>query len=74
MKLISPQLNRTGLKTYEKGKWTTHKILQHLIDRERIWCFRAMIFARGEGTIPVTHGQEVMAKIRMQMTCRLSSW
>ena len=56
------QLNRIGLKTYAKGKWTIHKILQHLIDWERIWCFRAIIFARGEGTIPVAHDQEIMGK------------
>ena len=56
------QLNRIGLKTYEKDKWTIHKILQHLIDWERIWCFRALIFARGEGTIPVAHDQEIMGK------------
>ncbi len=54
------QLNRIGLKTYEKGKWSIHKILQHLIDWERIWCFRAIIFARCEGTIPVAHDQEIM--------------
>ena len=56
------QLNRIGLKTYEKDKWTIHKILQHLIDWERIWCFRAIIFARGEGSIPDAHDQEVMGK------------
>lgn len=56
------QFNRVGLKTYEKGKWTIHKILQHLIDWERIWCFRAIIFARGEGTIPEGHDQEIMGK------------
>ena len=56
------QLNRIGLKTYERDKWTIHKILQHLIDWERIWCFRAIIFARGEGTIPVGHDQEIMGK------------
>ena len=56
------QLNRIGLKTYEKGKWTIHKILQHLIDWERIWCFRAIIFARGEGTIPDAHDQEIMGE------------
>ena len=55
------QLNRIGLRTYEKGKWTIHKILQHLIDWERVWCFRAIIFARGEGTVPVAHDQEVMS-------------
>lgn len=56
------QLNRIGLKTYEKDKWTIHKILQHLIDWERIWCFRAIIFARGEGSVPVAHDQEIMGK------------
>ena len=54
------QLNRIGLKTYETGKWTIHRIFQHLIDWERIWCFRAIIFAREEGTIPVAHDQEIM--------------
>ena len=56
------QLNRIGLKTYQEGKWTIHKILQHLIDWERIWCFRAVIFARNEGTIPEAHDQEIMGK------------
>ena len=56
------QLNRIGFKTYEKDKWTIHEILQHLIDWERIWCFRAIIFARGEGTIPEAHDQEIMVE------------
>ena len=29
------QLKRIGLKTYKEGKWSVHKILQHLIDWER---------------------------------------
>lgn len=61
-KIDIAQLNRIGLKTYEKDKWTIHKILQHLIDWERIWCFRAIIFARREETIPVAHDQELMGK------------
>lgn len=56
------QLKRIGLKTYAKDKWTIPIILQHLIDWERIWCFRAIIFARGEGSIPEAHDQEIMAK------------
>ena len=56
------QLSRIGLKTYESGKWSIHKILQHLIDWERIWCFRAIIFARNEGTIPGGHDQETMGE------------
>ncbi|MEL6536001.1 MAG: DinB family protein [Bacteroidota bacterium] len=61
-KLDIVQLNRIGLKTYKQGKWTIHKILQHLIDWERIWCFRAIMFARKEGTIPDGHDQEIMGK------------
>ena len=56
------QLNSIGLKTYEKDKWTIHKIFQHLIDWERIWCFRAIIFARGEGSSPDAHDQEIMGE------------
>ena len=56
------KLKRIGLKTYEEGKWSIHKILQHLMDWERIWCFRAILFARGEGTTPVAHDQEIMGK------------
>lgn len=55
------QLNRIGLKTYEVNKWTINKILQHLIDWERIWCYRAIIFARYEGNIPEALDQEIMA-------------
>ena len=54
------QWNKIGLKTYKKDKWTIHQILQHLIDWERIWCFRAIIFARAEGSIPEAHDQEIM--------------
>lgn len=55
------QLNRIGLKTYEVDKWTINKILQHLIDWERIWCYRTLLFARNEGTIPEALDQEIMA-------------
>lgn len=54
------QLNRIGLQTYVEGKWTIHKILQHLIDWERIWCFRSILFARKEGSIPEAHDEEIM--------------
>lgn len=49
-----------GLKTYADKKWSIHRIVQHLIDWERIWCFRAILFARKEGSIPEAHDQEIM--------------
>lgn len=56
------QLNKIGLRTYDKDKWTVHKILQHLIDWERIWCYRAVILARREGTIPEGLDQKIMGE------------
>lgn len=40
--------NSIGLKTYAPGKWTINDILQHLIDTERIFIYRALSIARGE--------------------------
>ena len=31
---------------YEEGKWTIRQLLQHLIDTERVFAFRALWFAR----------------------------
>lgn len=37
-------------KGYAEGKWSIKDIVQHLIDTERIFGFRALSFARGEKT------------------------
>ena len=55
------QLKRIGLKVYADGKWSINKIIQHLIDWERIWCYRTLVFARNEGTVPEGLEQEIMS-------------
>lgn len=54
------QLKRIGLKAYAKGKWSVNKIIQHMTDWERIWCYRTIVFARNEGTVPEGHDQDIM--------------
>ncbi len=55
------KLNRIGLKTYQDGKWSVNKIIHHLTDWERIWCYRTILFARCEGTVPEGHEEKIMA-------------
>lgn len=55
------KLKRIGLKVYADGKWTINKIIQHLIDWERIWCYRTLIAVRSEGTNPTGLDHNIMA-------------
>ena len=35
---------------YAEGKWTIREMLQHIIDAERVFCYRALRFARKDPT------------------------
>lgn len=54
-------LEELGSLTYAPDKWTVKEVLQHLIDWERVFAYRAVIFARKEGTIPSGHDENIMA-------------
>lgn len=42
-----------GAFAYAPGKWTVKRLLQHVVDGERVFCCRALCFARGEtGPLP----------------------
>ncbi|MEQ8904567.1 DinB family protein [Ekhidna sp.] len=39
-----------GLYRYEEGKWSIKEVIQHVIDAERVFTYRAMRFARNDKT------------------------
>ena len=48
LKSISEELST---KKYAEDKWTIREVLQHIIDAERVFSYRAMCFARKDQTI-----------------------
>jgi len=49
-KIINLITEEKGVYAYAEGKWTIKELLVHLIDTERIFCNRALRFARNDQT------------------------
>jgi len=50
-----------GNQVYAPGKWTIKDLMQHMIDTERIFSYRAVSFARGDKQVP-SYDEDTFAK------------
>jgi hypothetical protein len=50
--LFSGLTNEQGLYAYEPGKWTVKQALGHIIDTERTFAYRALVFSRNHIELP----------------------
>lgn len=54
-----------GNVVYAQGKWTIKDLMQHMIDTERIFSYRAVSFARGDKQVP-PYDEDEFAKCACQ--------
>jgi hypothetical protein len=50
--LFSSLSNEQGLYAYEPGKWTVKQAIGHMIDTERTFAYRALVFSRNHIELP----------------------
>ena len=48
--------------SYAEGKWTLKELIQHIIDTERVFCYRALCFARNDKTELPGFDQDIFVK------------
>lgn len=62
LKAEQKQLQALGDRVYAPGKWTVNEILQHMIDTERVFAYRALRFARNDKTALPGMDQDLFAE------------
>jgi hypothetical protein len=62
-KLLSSISEQKSMFSYAKDKWTLKELLQHLIDTERVFTYRAMCFARNEKAVLPSFYENEYAKM-----------
>ncbi len=60
--IFSDLTEEQGFFAYDDGKWTLKELLQHLIDTEKVFAYRAMTFARQDQTELPGFDEELWAK------------
>jgi uncharacterized damage-inducible protein DinB len=58
---------------YADGKWTVKEVLMHIIDTERVFSYRALAAARGDGQTPVYRMDEELYARNVNVTRRTMS-
>lgn len=48
IKLLTKVSAKKANHSYEEGKWTIKQVLQHIIDSDRVFAYRALSFSRGD--------------------------
>lgn len=55
-------LQSIGIRSYKKGKWTVHEIIQHIIDIERILSIGTLHVVRNNNTRMIKFNEEELVK------------
>jgi len=58
---------------YAEGKWTVKEVLMHITDTERVFSYRALAAARGDGETPVYRMDEELYARNVDVTNRTMS-
>lgn len=61
LQLISTIPSEKQNYAYADGKWTIKQLLNHIIDSERIFCYRALRFARGDAQLLRSYDEDLYA-------------